>query len=87
MHRMITKKTGWKIPTMSRSTVCMIYFVLVMQLVAFATIFTAPQILSSWRYLRQVAVVFAPIISSALPPSEPSPWLHFSLSVHRKDHV
>jgi len=45
-----------------RKFVCIAYMVIIMNIIAFATVFTVPQIVSSWRYLKQVILSDNPYV-------------------------
>lgn len=53
-RKAINSRMGWSLPEMKRRSVCLLYFVICVNIITFATLFTVPQILQSWRYLKQV---------------------------------
>jgi hypothetical protein len=65
LHSFTQARTSWKIPKPSRKALSILYFFFVLNLIGFATIFTVPQLISSWRYLKQVILSDNPYVELA----------------------
>jgi hypothetical protein len=65
LHTFTQERTSWKLPRPSRKALSILYFFCVLNLISFATIFTVPQLISSWRYLKQVIISDNPYVELA----------------------
>jgi hypothetical protein len=65
LHTFTQARTSWKLPKPSREALSILYFFCVLNLIGFATIFTVPQLISSWRYLKQVIISDNPYVELA----------------------
>ena len=65
MHKWCEGRLNCKLPTVPRKALSALYIIVVLYVLALGTVFTVPQVISSWRYLKQVLLSDNPYVELA----------------------
>jgi predicted PurR-regulated permease PerM len=65
LHRWCEDRLQCKLPTVPRNALSALYIIVVLYVLALGTVFTVPQVISSWRYLKQVLLSDNPYVELA----------------------
>jgi predicted PurR-regulated permease PerM len=65
LHEWLEGCLNCKLPAISRKTLSALYIIVVLYVLALGTIVTVPQVISSWRYLKQVVFSDNPYVELA----------------------
>eukprot|EP00960_Hanusia_phi_P023817 702368-Hanusia_phi.AAC.4 len=65
LRKFASSRFGLKLPHISREMLSLLYIVVIINAIFFATFFTVPQIITSWRYLKQLLLSDNPYVELA----------------------
>eukprot|EP00291_Cryptomonas_curvata_P002816 CAMPEP_0172191330 /NCGR_PEP_ID=MMETSP1050-20130122/23638_1 /TAXON_ID=233186 /ORGANISM="Cryptomonas curvata, Strain CCAP979/52" /LENGTH=171 /DNA_ID=CAMNT_0012866361 /DNA_START=117 /DNA_END=629 /DNA_ORIENTATION=- len=65
IHKLLENRFNCKLPSVPRKALSALYIIVVLYVLSLGTVFAVPQVISSWRYLKQVLLSDNPYVELA----------------------